>query len=336
MNLITTNSVFRKTYYNDFVALIHDCFNWRDGEHPTFYQDEILSEFLNNKRVAVRGPHGLGKTAMAAWLILAFCLTRDGEDFKVPTTASSWRQLTKYLWPEIHKWSRRIRWNKVGREPYRKDKELLSLAIKTLTGEAFAVASSDPELIEGAHADQLCYVFDESKAIPDETWDAAEGAFAQGNCYSFSISTPGDRTGRFYEIHRRAPGYESWYTRHVTLEESIKAGRISSEWVKEKRDQWGEDSPVFQARVLGEFPEHSDDSLISLSWVERARENDFAPDGREIAGQDVARFGSDDSVYTIAIGNCVMEMNIIHGHDTMSVAGQIKAKKIFTKTLPGK
>ena len=44
-----------------------------------------------------------GKTTIAAWLILWFAPTRDGnpkyEDWKIPTTASAWRQLTKFLWP---------------------------------------------------------------------------------------------------------------------------------------------------------------------------------------------------------------------------------------------
>ena len=35
-------------------------------------------------------------------------------DWKVVTTASLWRQLSKNLWPEVHKWSRQIDWTKLG------------------------------------------------------------------------------------------------------------------------------------------------------------------------------------------------------------------------------
>ena len=92
---------FKKQYRDDPVTFVKDCFNWSEGEGPTKYQDEILAALPAQKRVTVRGPHGLGKTVVAAWLILWFALTRDGEDWKIPCTASSWRQLTKYLWPEV-------------------------------------------------------------------------------------------------------------------------------------------------------------------------------------------------------------------------------------------
>src|SRR6185436_2954082 len=103
--------------------------------------------------------------------ILWFCLTRDQEDWKVATTASAWRQLTKFLWPEVHKWARRIKWDAIGRAPFSETTELFTQSIRLETGEAFAVASDDSSLIEGAHADHLLYIFDESKVIPDDTWD---------------------------------------------------------------------------------------------------------------------------------------------------------------------
>lgn len=260
-------------YSNDWLAFIHDCFEWPDDQRPTPYQCEIISQLQETGRAAVRGPHGLGKTALASWVVLAFALTRDGQDWKIPTTASAWRQLTKYLWPEIHKWSRRLKWGKLGREPFNSRTELQSLSLKLTTGEAFAVASDTPELIEGAHADHLLYVFDESKAIPDSIFDSAEGAFSgTGETFALAISTPGEPVGRFYDIHRRKPGYEDWWVRHITTQEAIDAGRISQAWVEQRRLQWGENSAVFQNRVAGEFAANDEDSVIPLAWVELANE----------------------------------------------------------------
>src|SRR6266852_5360304 len=136
-------SAFKRAYRHDPQAFVHDCFIWREGEQPAVYQDELLSELLVRKRIAVRGPHGLGKTAIAAWLILHFALTRDGEDWKCPTTASAWRQLTKFLWPEVHKWSRRLNWSRVERPAFDPRTELLQLSLKLKTGEAFALASDN-------------------------------------------------------------------------------------------------------------------------------------------------------------------------------------------------
>jgi hypothetical protein len=269
---------FQRAYRDDWVAFVHDCIDWRGDQRPAPYQDEVLAELVARGRAAVRGPHGLGKTALAAWVTLAFALTRDSEDWKAPTTASAWRQLVKYLWPELHKWARRLKWDRIGRQPFDARSELLTLNLKLETGEAFAVASDNADLIEGAHADRLLYIFDEAKAIPDATFDAAEGAFAGAGgdtfneAYALVISTPGEPAGRFYDIHKRRPGYEDWWVRHVTLEEAVAAGRISREWAEQRRAQWGEGSAVYQNRVAGEFAASDEDGVVPLAWIERANE----------------------------------------------------------------
>lgn len=133
-------------------------------------------------RVSVRAPHGVGKSALSAMLVLWFALTHDGEDWKVPTLASAWRQLEEFLWPEIHKWARYLKWSEIGRKPFKEDAEMLTLSLRLRTGSAFALASDKPELVEGAHARHILYLFDESKSIIDGTWDSVEGAMAAGNC----------------------------------------------------------------------------------------------------------------------------------------------------------
>lgn len=267
---------FKARYWSDPVGFVRDCIQWKPGDGPTAYQCDVLGRLISHKRASVRGPHGLGKTGMAAWVVLWFALTRDGLDWKVPTTASAWRQLTKFLWPEIHKWARRLRWDVIGRGPFNERTELQQLGLRLTTGEAFAVASNRKELIEGAHADHLLYLFDESKAIPADTFDAAEGAFSNagtdtaGEAYALAISTPGEPQGRFYDIQRRAPGYEDWSVRAVTLEETIAAGRVSREWAEQRARQWGEESAVYQNRVAGEFAASDEEGIIPLAWIEAA------------------------------------------------------------------
>ncbi|MCJ7822629.1 MAG: hypothetical protein MUQ26_06070, partial [Armatimonadetes bacterium] len=239
-------------YREDPALFAAECIAWAPDESPADYQLEILRELPRRRRVAVRGPHGLGKSGVAAWAILWFALTRDGlpdGDWKIVTTASAWRQLDHYLWPELRKWARRLDWSKLGRGPFDERTELLALSLPLARGEAFAAASDKPDLIEGAHADRLLYVFDEAKAIPPATWDAAEGALASGDCYALAISTPVEPQGRFYDIHARKPGLEDWWVRHVTLEECIAAGRVNAEWAEQRRLQWGEGSAVYQNRV---------------------------------------------------------------------------------------
>ena len=315
-----------------------------EAENPAHaiapYQKEGLERLVEHHRVSMRGPHGLGKTAMAAWAVLWFLATRP-MDTKVPTTASAWRQLEKFLWPEIRKWYKRADWEKWadygGAIP-----EMLTLSLKSADGEAFALASDNAELIEGAHARNLLYIFDESKAIPVETWDAAEGAFStdEGDLFWLAISTPGNRGGRFYEIHRRAPGLEDWWVKHVTLANAIAAGRVSQRWAESRAKQWGIESAVYQARVLGEFPSQESDALISLNWVEAARIRELSisyedEDGEEqeyekVGGLDVAWTGADDSALFIRQGPVVLSGEGWHGHNLMETAGRAKSKKVHT------
>lgn len=334
----TAYDAFKRRYRDDWLAAARDCFTWPEGKDLTPYQAEILDTLPKAGRMAVRGPHGLGKTALAALVILIFALTSDGEDWKIITTASAWRQLQFFLWPEIHKWARRIRWDTVGRDPFTTH-ELLKMTISLETGSAIAVASDNPDLIEGAHADRLLYIFDESKAIIDQTFDAAEGAFSGAGsdtgveAYALAISTPGEPNGRFYNIHKRV-GFEDWTVRHVTLQEAMAAGRISQEWVENRQRQWGVKSAVFLNRVKGEFAASDEDTVIPLSWVELANERWHAwvaagkPGEMEALGVDVG-IAHDPSVFApVYTDYKVDELRRVNKPDpntaTMQIAGRVK------------
>lgn len=328
-------------YLYDPVAWAHDVIDWPADSGLTPYQTEILGELPARRRAAVRGPHGLGKTGIASIVVLWFATTRDGAgiDWKVLTTASAWRHLSVYLWPEIHKWARRIRWEVLGRPPFNPRTELLDLHLKLSFGAASAVASNRPELIEGAHADSLLYLLDEAKIIPNGTWDAVEGAFAGGRttglpeAFALAVSTPGPPTGRFYEIHKRARGLEDWWTRHVTLDEATKAGRISTEWARQRALQWGAESAIYANRVEGEFHASDEDTVIPLAWAEAAVErwhawNDAGRppmEGRRALGVDVARGGTDSTVLAHRIGVCITHLEPHHSEDTMRTTARVQA-----------
>jgi hypothetical protein len=327
---------FQERYRNSAVDFVCDCIHFRRGQGPTDYQLELLDDLVRYRRISFRGPHGIGKTAFDSWVIHWFALTRDGEDWKLPTTASHWRQLTKYLWPEVHKWARRLRWDRIGRKPYDERYELLKLSLSLRTGEAFAGAASDPQTIEGAHADSILYLFDEAKIISAETFDAAEGAFSGAGedtaleAFAIANSTPGETQGRFYDIHRRAPGYEDWHVRHVTKAEAIAAGRMSAEWAAQRARQWGEGTAVYANRVEGEFASSDSDSVIPLAWVEAANERWRSWDeaGRQAGpmtavGVDVSDTGEAQTVLAPRYGDVLAELRYYAREETMETAGHV-------------
>jgi hypothetical protein len=329
-------------YLYDPVLFARECIDWGPDEGLTAYQNEVLAELVEFFREAVRGPHGLGKTTTNAVAVIWFAVTREaaGWDWKVITTAGAWRQLEKYLWPEIHKWVRRIKWEKLGLKPWREGRELLDLALKLDHGEAFAVASDRYELIEGAHADSVLYIYDESKAIPEATFNASEGAFSGARpeglpeAFGLAQSTPGPPIGRFYDIHVRKPGLEDWHTRHVTVDEAIAAGRISEEWRAARERQWATTAPaMYHNRVLGEFHPDDEDGVIPLSWLEAAHARWHVWDdagrpeqpGRRLLGVDVADGGGDLSAIATRQGDVVFDVETLN-KTTMELAGIVVAR----------
>ena len=121
---------------------------------------------------------------------------------------------------------------------------------------------------------------------------------------------------------------------------NVKAGKIvtrgltTSQWVQERKDTWGEENPIYRARVLGEFPDQAEDTLIKLSDVEAAAQ--LEPPGDAPGSQspdydgvvlsvDVARFGSDRSVILRRRGDLVEDIQTFHEMDTMQLVGWVNA-----------
>jgi hypothetical protein len=313
------------------------------GWEPTFYQEKIARELALKHRVSVVGPHGMGKTGLDAAVVFWFARTREaqGKDWKVVTTAGAWRQLQRYLWPEIHKWGKRLA------QPFRQG-ELLQWELKLKHGQAFAVASDDPANIEGAHADEILYIIDEAKNVPPASWDAIEGALSSGNAYCLANSTPGKAEGRLFEIHSRRPGFEDWVTIHVTLADAIKAGRIKPEWAESRKRQWGENSPVYKNRVLGEFSTYDENGVIPLEWLEAANERwldmlemhgtarIFVPKTalRAVSADVASEEGMDKTIIAKLYGDAIAPLIELPRSDTMVTSG--KVMEIIQNSLPPK
>ena len=305
------------------------------------YHIKTLKQIRDGARkIAIFGPHGLGKSVFAALIVLwAGCTSSD---CKIITTASAWRQLEEYLWPEIHKWYSKVNWEKVKNAGGSANVRLLTLECQF--GEfckAFAVASDNPVTIEGAHAERVIYVFDEAKAIPAGTWESAEGAFSTpGDHFKIALSTPGDTSGVFYSICSRQKGYGSWIVRHVSLREAIRAGRITLEWAREKRAAWGKDSPAYQTRVWGIFATDSPDAVIPFTWVQMAVQRWYnwaqsggAINGGKVIGADTAGRGVDKTVFFHRYGNVGAKIVRYKKSQPMELAGKLKNEMGLTALL---
>jgi phage terminase large subunit len=100
---------------------------------------------------------------------------------------------------------------------------------------------------------------------------------------------------------------------------------LDPEWAYNALVNWGEDSPMFQSRVLGNFPDSDANTLIPLNLIDLAstdERRDLVPKGAPAYGHDIARMGDDDSVIHKRYGDWHTKPRAFHGDNTMTSAGR--------------
>jgi hypothetical protein len=287
------------------------------GATPEPWQVEVLEHITSKHRIAIRSGHGIGKSALLAWLIIWFGCTRSSG--KIPTTAPTSHQLEDVLVAEIRKWLDRMRargWGFITRQVVVTQE---AVRFPSNTCAALRTATKDrPEALQGFHADDLLFVLDEASGIDDVIFEVAGGALSTQGAMVIMTGNPTRSSGYFYNAFHSQRAH--WHCQHVPCTAS---SQVSPQYVQQMREQYGEDSNVYRVRVLGEFPLEEDSVLVPLHLCEAAINRDvakqrFAP----VWGLDVARFGSDDSALCKRQGNRILEPLTIWRHrDLMQIAG---------------
>ena len=298
---------------------------------------------VHHRRVAVKSGNGLGKGFCAAVALLWF-LYAHRDAAIVLSTAPTFRQVRHILWRQVHRL-------------YRPNAQLLGGKMLDTRWEiaddryAMGLSAESADQFQGFHSPNMLIVVDEAEGVSDEIYEATEAVMTSADPLLLLIGNPTTVTGAF----RRA-FYEERHLYHtITISaldspnvqqgETMIPGLTSARWVEERRETWGEDNPIYRARVLGEFPDQAEDTLIGLSDVEEAAKRWTAGHGVEtdpdeiakevdevekradevVLAVDVARFGSDRSVILRRQGNRVMEVRTFRDMDTMQLAGWVAA-----------
>lgn len=296
------------------------------GACPWSKQVEILEAVRDHSRVAVRSCNGSGKTYIAAHAVLWWLMCFP--DALVITTAPTAHQVRDVLWREI-------------RRAYRGNEDLIDgtlLRTSLELGEkhyAQGLSTDRPERFQGFHEGHILFVVDEASGVREGIFEAIEGSMTSAHAKMLLLGNPSSVSGTFYEaFHRRR---ELWHAIHISAFDTpnLSEGRVvmptlvTPRWVEEAKVNWGEDSPMYQVRVLGEFPSETEDTLIALRLIERAAQAQAPASaaGEEPTemGVDVARFGTDRSVICVRRGEQVIEMEAFARRDTMETAGRVKA-----------
>ena len=246
-------------------------------------QEEILEAMLENRRVAVRSCNGSGKTFIAAHAVLWWL--RCFPDSVVITTAPTEHQVRDVLWREI-------------RRAYHDNEKLIGGKLLRTSLElddkhyAQGLSTDTPERFQGFHEGHILFVVDEASGVREGIFEAMEGSMTSEHSRMLLLGNPTALSGYFYEaFHRR---HSLWRTIHISAfetpnlrqDEIVNPRLVTRQWVKDAKVNWGEDSPMYQIRVLGDFPSESEDTLISLKTIENAVEGkDEVPDAQ--AGKPV-------------------------------------------------
>ncbi len=126
-------------------------------------------------------------------------------------------------------------------------------------------------------------------------------------------------SGRFYTVSRPRSGWTSLRIaadEHPNLREggTVIPGGPSPEFAARIASEYGRQSGVYMARVLGEFPDEGEESLFRRSWLEAANER-WADatwrrdqNGDLLEAVDPARFGPDLTAVAVRRGPVLEEL----------------------------
>lgn len=298
--------------------------NERLGVFAWSKQQEIAFSVREHRHTAVRACHDSGKSWIAAQLSGWWIDTHPPGEAFVVTSAPTGSQVRAILWREMH------RMHSAGRLPGEMN-QTEWLIDGNLVAFGRKPSDYDDAAFQGIHARYVLVILDEASGIAESLWTAAETLIANEGSRLLAIGNPDDPTSPFAKVCRPNSGWNvidisAFDTPNFTDEEvpgSLRPLLISRMWVEERRARWGEGSALWTAKVLGEFPDRSEDSLIPLSWVERARERTLPADGEAMLGVDVARRGSSESVIVVRRGGVVRCVRARVGEDTMRTTGEV-------------
>lgn len=264
------------------------------------YGKPTVTNHEGKNMITVSAMHGPGKTFGLAALMhwFGFCFLG-----KIPCTAPKLGQLKTRLWPEFRKIRNR------ALPGYKSLMEITGGSVKWMDADgkydegtrAFMETAAAPENLAGLHDKFMAIMVDEASGVDENLWPVIEGAISTGKIVLLIIiSNPTKTTGTFADSHLKPKVAQHWHQINITLD---KTARVSRQWVKRMEDKYGKGSPVVKVRCYGEFAGDDENQLLSLEWIEAARNRLGDTDGslpRWRLSADVADGGENFSVITLA------------------------------------
>ncbi len=320
---LVSSQLFGAEYAADPVQWTHD----KAGEETWSKQDEILQSLLVNRKTAVKSCHGPGKSHIASRAVAWWLESHPIGDAFVVSTAPSFPQVRAILWRYINQLHKKAGLRgRCNQTEWHMGGELVGYGRKP--------ADLDESGFQGIHALRVLVVVDEACGIPVQLWNAVEALLTNDDCRVLALGNPDDPSSHFAKVCAPGSGWNvitisAFDTPNFTGEEvspRLRRSLIGKAWVEDARKNWGEDSPLWVSKVLGEFPEDTEDGIIPSSRIASLRYGDPDPideDEEDVQlGVDVGA-GGDRSVIYERRGNVVGRHWSSRHDDPMRLVGEV-------------
>jgi len=285
-------------------------------------QEDLFLKMIDYEaRVACKSATGTGKTFVLAVVILHQLLTES--EVNILATSPSAGQLNRGLRSELGKLHRMIK-DKTLKDSIELLRDIVYLkGLKDTHFCALVTGSAEnEESLAGFHSKKVLILVDEASGIESRVMGILKGNLTTPGSSMIQITNPQRPSGAFYDLMMNPP---SRY--HCITLTAFGSPFIAESWIKEVEEEYGVDSDFYKVRVLGEFPSSSDNIFIPRDTIDHARDNHI--DFKDYhsypitLGVDVARFGSDKTIFIKRQGPKVLDIQKFQGLDTMEVTGEI-------------
>lgn len=285
-------------------------------------------------RSAVASGHGVGKSAVVAWLIIMLMSTRP--NCRGVVTANTASQLETKTWPELAKWHAMsltrpwFTWTASSYffSQYPEDRR------KNYIVSAITVSEHNTEAFAGLHNEEssVFIIKDEASGIHEKIYEVADGAMTDGEPFSFDFGNPTRPEGPFFDAFTKHAEIYT-YLAHVDSREVSHTNKAAINDIIRK---YGIESDPVKYRVLGRFPSRAFDGFISAEQVRIAQERSmFGDTGASLVlGLDVARFGDDDTVWCFRRGRDLRSIPLISANGLSTVQVTERTIELINKYKP--
>lgn len=289
-------------------------------------QREIATSVRENRRTAVKSCHDVGKSFIASVIAAWWIDTHPVGEAFIVSTAPTHDQVHAILWEEI-----RRRHKQGGLRGRVLQNDQWKLDDGTLVGWGRKPADTDEYGFHGIHRRYVLVILDEACGIPEQLWTAVEAITTNADCRILAIGNPDDPGTEFGTVCKPGSGwsvigisaFESPNFTEERVSEDVRPLLLDPEWVEDKKHRWGEESPRYISKVLGEFPEVGDDTLISPKLIEAAQLRSLDAVGPQRLAVDVARFGADETVVLHLAGPVARVIGAYSKQATTETTGKV-------------